>query len=420
MIKLVSNPDSHENQILSLSLDEIARIGAKKLLAEALQLEVEEYIQKFKDHRDESSGKRLVVKNGLSRERKVTTGAGTIKVKAPRVNDKRLGEKFSSFILPPYLRKSRNVTSILPLLYLKGLSGNAFSEALSGLLGKDAGGLSSSSISVLKKSWVSEMKKWQERKITDQFVYLWADGVHVNVRLGDDKKLCLLVLIGVNQDGEKKLLAVESGYRESKENWKIIFKDLLKRGMNPPLLIVGDGGLGLWAAIDETEEFANTKEQKCWVHKIQNVLNKLPKRLHTLAKQHLHEIMKANERKDAEAARKDFRKEFSVKYPKAVKSIDDNWTQLTAFFDFPALHWQYLRTTNPIESTFATVKLRTKTTKGAGSKEIAEAMAFKLMLEAQKKWRRLQGSQKIPGILEGDLYKDGLLIDSDDIRRRVA
>lgn len=420
MLKLLSESHPNENDLLSLSLDQIARVGAKKLLAEALELEVEEYIERFKEERDKNSGKRLVVRNGRAKPRKITTGAGTIEVKAPRVHDKRPDNQFTSQILPPYMRKSKNVETILPILYLKGLSGNAFHEALCGLLGDDVGGLSSSSISALKKSWKAEAKAWQERSIDDEFVYLWADGVNVKIRLGDDKRLCLLVLVGVNQDGDKKLVALEAGYRESKENWKIVFRDLLKRGMKAPLMIIGDGALGLWSAIDEIEEFSRTKEQKCWVHKIQNVLNKLPKRLHQTAKQHLHEMMKASERSHAEEAKDDFKSEFIDKYPKAVKCVEDNWSELTAFFDLPAIHWQYLRTTNPIESTFATVKLRTRTTKGAGSKEMAEIMAFKLLLEAEKNWRKLQGFKKIPGLLQGDVYKDGVWVDIEKVRGKIA
>lgn len=419
MLKLLSELSTNENDLLSLSLDEIVKQGAKKLLSAAIQLEVKEYVDHLQDARNED-GRRLVVRNGTAKSRKISTGAGTLEIKAPRVNDKREGQHFTSQILPPYLRKSKNVESILPILYLKGLSGNAFQDALCGLLGDDAGGLSSSSISALKRTWKNDLEKWQSRPIEESFAYIWADGVNVKVRLGNDKRLSLLVLVGVNEKGEKKLLALESGYRESKENWKSIFRDLLKRGMNPPLMVIGDGALGLWSAIDDIEEFKHTKEQRCWFHKIQNVLNKLPQRLQGIAKKHLHEMMKASERGHANEAKDDFTRDFIDRYPKAIKCLDDSWEELTAFFDFPALHWQYLRTTNPIESTFSTVKLRTKSTRGSGSKEAAETMAFKLLIEAEKRWRKLQGFKAIPGLLKGDVYKDGNLVDIETVRGRIA
>ena len=419
MLELLSESTENENTLASLSLDELARFGAQRLLKEALELEVAEYIDRFKEQRDKD-GRRQVVRNGKAKERKITTGAGTIGVKAPRVNDKRPGQKFSSAILPPYLSKSKNVMSILPILYLKGLSGNAFQDALCGLLGDDVGGLSSSSISALKKSWKNEMDVWRKRKIEDDFVFIWADGVNVKIRLGEDKRLCLLVLIGVNQSGEKKVLAVEGGYRESKESWKLVFNDLIRRGLKPPAMIIGDGALGLWSAIHEIPEFKDTREQACWVHKIANILNHLPKRLQPAAKRKLHDMMNAASTKDAENERVSFHEDFYDKHPKAVQSLEKNWDKLISFFSMPAPHWKYIRTTNPIESSFATVKLRTRTTKGAGNKEIAETMAFKLLLEAEKRWRKLQGFRLIPGILQGDVYKDGILVNIEDLRGRSA
>ena len=419
MLKLLSDSNKNENDLLALSLDDIARIGAKKLLLHALDLEVAEYIERCKNCVDEK-GKKQVVRNGKSKNRKVTTGAGTIDVKTPRVNDKREGKKFTSIILPPYLRKSKNVESILPLLYLKGLSGNAFRDALCGLLGEDAGGLSSSSIATLKKSWRQDLVDWQKQSIQDEFVYIWADGVNIKIRLGEDKKLCLLVLVGVNHKGEKKLLAVEGGYRESAENWKLIFNDLVRRGLNPPLAVIGDGGLGLWSAIEEIPEFLDVKEQRCWVHKIANILNVFPKRLQPKVKRKLHDMIHSERKSDAEIVKKEFIEDFGEKYPKATEKLEKNWIELTAFFDFPALHWQYLRTTNPIESTFATVKLRTRTTKGAGNKETAETMAFKLLQEAEKGWRKLKGYEKITGLLKGDVYKDGNLVNIEEVRGRLA
>jgi transposase-like protein len=267
------------------------------------------------------------------------------------------------------------------------------------------GGLSSSSIAALKKSWKADLEAWRKRPILDDFVYIWADGVNVKVRLGEDKKRCLLVLVGVNDKGEKKLLAVEGGYRESAENWKVVFNDLIRRGLKPPLAIIGDGALGLWAGLEKIPEFTETKELRCWVHKISNILNHFPKRLQPVVKRKLHDMMHAERKSDAAIVKKEFTEDFGEKYPKAIASLEESWVELTAFFDFPALHWQYLRTTNPIESTFATVKLRTRTTKGAGNQEVAETMAFKLLLEAEKRWRKLQGYKQIPGLLRGDLYR---------------
>ncbi|MFK7872757.1 MAG: IS256 family transposase, partial [Oligoflexales bacterium] len=254
----------------------------------------------------------------------------------------------------------------------------------------------------------------------DDFVYVWADGVNVKVRLGEDKRLCLLVLVGVNQNGEKKLLAVESGYRESAECWSLVFQDLLRRGLKPPLAIIGDGGLGLWKAVHQIPEFSATKDMRCWVHKIANVLSHFPKKLQPAVKKRMHNMMQAERKTDADIELARFKKDLGPKYPKAVTCLEKNWSELTAFFNFPAIHWQYLRTTNPIESTFATVKLRTKTTKGAGNTDIAETMAFKLMLEAEKRWRKLQGYKELPGLLKGDLYKDGELLDIEQVRGRLA
>lgn len=418
-LELVTNLPKDENDLLAFGLDELAKLGAKRILNQALQLEVEEYINQFKDLRDDQ-GKRLVVRNGKSKARKVTTGCGTFSVEAPRVNDKREGEKFTSKLLPPYLRRSQNVESILPILYLKGLSGNAFVDALGELLGDEASGLSSSSISVLKKSWEKDFNDWKKRDILEEFVYLWCDGVNVQVRLGDDKRACLLVVVGVTKKGEKKLLAVEGGYRESKESWKHIFSDLESRGLKSPLMVIGDGGLGLWAATREMELFKETKEQRCWVHKIMNVLNLLPKRVHAQAKSILNEVMKAPSKSEANRQLGLFRNAFNDKYEKAYQCIDKDWEVLTSFFDFPAAQWSSLRTSNPIESVFASVKLRTNTSRGAGSVTAAEVMAFKLMQECEKKWRPIRGYREIEKLLSGALYKDGVLVESSANREGVA
>ena len=409
MLKLIVSKE--EQTTNTQSIGEIARLGAKMLLTKALEEEVNEYLVRTEGLTD-SKGKRLVVRNGSGKERTILTGSGEINLQAPRINDRREGVRFTSSILPPYLRKCPNVESVLPVLYLKGLSANDFSGALKELLGHRAKGLSKSTIHSLKRSWNKDLEAWRREKITDRFVYLWADGVNVNVRLGGDKKICLLVVIGVNQDGEKKLLAMQAGYRESKESWKSLFLELQGRGFRPPHCIVGDGGLGLWAATSELELFENTKEQRCWFHKMGNILDKLPKRVQPRAKTLLREMMSAENEKAAIQAKKIFEAEFSLKYTKASDCLNKDWDKLTTHFGFPAAHWQHLRTTNAIESTFATVKLRTRVTKGAGSQNMAEVMAFKLMKEAEKKWRRIKGAEEITTLLEGGLYKDGELIES--------
>jgi putative transposase len=409
MLKLLSNLPKNENDLLNFSLDELAKIGAKKILIQALNLEVEQYIDESKVWKDDN-GHRMVVRNGKGKKRTITTGSGAIEIKAPRINDKRPGINFNSSILPRYLRKSANIQSVVPLLYLKGLSGNAFKEALEALLGKDGvKGLSPASISLMKKSWTKEMTKWNKEQITDEFVYLWCDGVNVSVRLGEDKRICLLVVIGVNHNGEKKLLAVRSGFKESEMGWKEVFSSLIERGLNSPHLIIGDGGLGLWAAIKGMEHFKNTKEQRCWFHKTLNVLDKLPKKVHSQAKDLLNEIKNAPTKSDAGTALKIFKDVFEPKYPKAYECIDKDWKKLTSFFCFPALHWRSIRTSNPIESAFATVKLRTKVTKGAGSAVMAETMTFKLLRESEKRWRPIRGKNDIQNLLQGALYIDGEL-----------
>ncbi|MFN7905482.1 MAG: IS256 family transposase [Pseudobdellovibrionaceae bacterium] len=391
------------------SLDEIARQGARRLLIEALNLEVEEYINQNSGELDED-GNRLVVRNGLGKKRTVTLGSGAVDIQCPRVNDKRIGEKFSSSILPPYLRKSPKVESLIPTLYLKGLSTNDFSSALADIFGEGTMGLSPASIVKLKKIWNEEFEKWSKRLITKKYVYIWADGVNVQVRLGEDKKVCLLVIIGATENGEKELLAVHPGYRESSESWLTVLRSLIDRGMNAPMLAIGDGALGFWSAVRQCKGFEKTKEQRCWVHKIANVLDKLPKRVQADAKTLLHEMMMASTAADAKKSKESFEKLFSDKYPKAVDCLNKNWSELTTFFSYPSQHWQHIRTTNPIESAFATVKLRTKVTKGAGSKETATVMAFKLLDECQKKWRRLRGHEEIKNLLKGLEYKDGIMI----------
>ena len=407
-----------EDNEAAVTLDALAREGARRMIAAALEVEVEEYVAALVDEVDED-GKRLVVRNGRARERKVTIGSGTVAIRAPRVNDKRVDEetgereRFGSKILPAYARRSPKVTDVLPILYLRGLSTGDFQPALRDLLGEDASGLSSSSIQRLTTSWQAEHTAFRQRELRfHRYAYLFVDGVHMSVRLGEDDRLCLLVVIGVREDGEKELLAVEDGYRESTDSWSAVFRDLKARGMNEPKLVTGDGALGAWAALRNV--FPTAREQQCWVHKTANVLDALPKRLQPRAKSLLHEMAEAPARADAKAALERFREEFDAKYPKAVAKLDRDWTHLTAFYDFPAEHWRHLRTTNPIESSFATVKLRTRVTKGAGSKAAALGMAYKLLDAAQERWRRFNGHELVADVLAGVRFKDGIRVTEDD------
>ncbi len=395
-----------------VSLDELAREGARRMIAAALEVEVTDYISALTDEVDED-GKRLVVRNGRARERKLTVGSGTVALRAPRVNDKRIDpatgerQKFSSRILPAYARRSPKVTEVLPVLYLHGLSTGDFEPALRDLLGEDAAGLSPAAISRLTKAWQAEHAQFRTRSLRfHRYAYLFVDGVHVSVRLGEDDRLCLLVVIGVRGDGVKELLAVEDGYRESTDSWAQVLRDLRDRGLTEPKLVTGDGALGAWAALRDV--FPEAGEQRCWVHKIANVLDALPKRLQPRAKTLLHEMMEAPTEAAARSAREVFRSEFDAKYPKAVGKLDRDWRPLTAFYSFPAEHWRHLRTTNPIESSLATVKLRTRVTKGAGSKAAALGMAFKLLTTAEERWRRFNGHELVADVLAGATFTDGI------------
>jgi putative transposase len=409
MYSLVTSDPAETKEFIPC-LDSIARDGAKKLLAEALQLEVSEYIDRHRDQKD-SNGQSLVVRNGKAKPRKVTLGSGTIELQAPRVNDRRAEQKFTSQILPPYLRKSAKVESLLPILYLKGLSTNNFKDALEDFFGEGVSGLSSSSISSLKKSWENEFNAWNKRFIHDRYVYIWADGVNVKIRLGEDKKQCLLVIIGVKENGKKELIAVEAGYRESTESWQNLLRSLKERGLQEPLLAIGDGALGFWKAIRSA--FPKTKEQRCWVHKIANVLDKLPKRLHSKAKELLHEMMRSPTQSDAYDSLMKFKCAYKAKYKSSYDCLEKDWPELMSFFSFSAANWDHIRTTNPIESTFATVKLRTYSTKGAGSAKSACAMAFKLMQEAEKKWLRIRGYEELKLLLSGVEFEDGVVVVND-------
>jgi len=410
-------PVGEGTEEITLALDELAREGARRMIAAALRAEADEYVERFGDERDED-GHRRVVRNGRARERKVTVGSGTIPVRAPRVNDKRVGEegerqRFSSRILPAYARRSPKVGEVIPILYLRGLSTGDFRPALEGLLGEDAAGLSASTVSRLCKEWEAHHDRFRQRLLSfSRYAYLFMDGIHVQVRLGEDDRVCLLIVIGVREDGVKELLAVEDGYRESTESWSGVFRDLKRRGLNEPTLVVGDGALGAWAALRDV--FPGAGEQRCWFHAAGNVIDALPKRLQPRAKGLLNEIIEAPTRKDATRALEVFREEYGAKYPKALAKLDRDWKPLTAFYDYPAEHWRHLRTTNPIESSFATVRLRTRVTKGAGSKAAALAMAYKLLESAQERWRRFNGHELVADVLNGMKFKDGIRVTDEN------
>jgi putative transposase len=375
------------------------------MIAEALELEVGEYIEKLRHLRDEN-GQALVVRNGKAKPRTVSLGAGAVELQAPRVNDRRSDHRFTSRILPPYMRRSPQLNDALPVLYLRGLSTGDFEEAIPALLGADAAGFSPSTISRLTTVWQEEHEGWSKRPMTGkEYVYVWADGVYFGVRLGEDKQLACLVLVGALPDGTKEVIALQDGYRESTDSWLSLLRDLKRRGMPAPRLATGDGALGFWAALRQV--YPGTTEQRCWVHKIANVLDKLPKRIQPRAKDMLHEIMYAPDRQSAMDDIERFAQEFQAKYPKAVECLLKDQDELLTFFDFPAEHWIHLRTTNPIESPFSTVKARTKRTKGAGSSKAGLAMAFKLLIGAEKRWRRINAPHLVALIQAGVKFLDG-------------
>lgn len=408
MLRVVEEAQGSKREIRS-PLGELAREGARRMLMQALEAEVQAYVERHQEVRDDE-GKAMVVRNGRGRPRKVAVGAGVLDVTAPRVNDRRVvdgqRQKFTSEILPPYLRKSKAISELLPALYLRGLSTGDFKEGLTALLGENAAGLSPSVVTRLASAWQDEYKAWKGRPLdSHDYVYIWADGVHFNVRLEDERLACL-VIIGARPDGTKEVIALEDGFRESTESWSSLLRDLKSRGLRAPVVAVGDGALGFWAALREV--FPRTREQRCWVHKIANVLDKLPKSLQPKAKSSLHEMMNAPTRADCEAIRAKFIAEYEAKYPKATAALSSEFDKLTTHFDFPAEHWKHLRTTNPIESTFATVKLRQRVTKGAGSRAAGLAMAYRLMMLAQSSWRRLDGRHLLPLVQAGVAFKDGI------------
>lgn len=394
-------------------IDEIVRQGARRMLAAALEAEVNQYIAELAAERDER-GHRLVVRNGRHQPRTVVTAAGPVEVTAPRVNDRRVDEatgerkRFSSKILAPWCRKSPKVSEVLPLLYLHGLSSGDFVPALEQFFGF-AAGLSAATVTRLTRQWSDDHAAFQQRDLSDRdFVYVWADGVRPKVRLGQAHS-CVLVLLGVRLDGTKELIALAEGLRESTESWADLLRDCRRRGMRDPELVVGDGAMGLWKAMGEV--FPAARHQRCWVHKARNVTNALPKSAQPGATKALLEIYNAEARAHAEKAIAAFAKTYGAKWPKAVAKITDDAEELLAFYDFPAERWIHLRTTNPIESTFSTVKLRTKVTRGAGSPAAALAMVFKLVESAQDRWRAITGAHLVALVRSGAKFENGVLVE---------
>ena len=414
MLKVVVDEAARED--LAASLDEIVREGARRMLAAALEDEVAAYIAACAGERDEQ-GRRLVVRNGHARPRQVTTAAGAVEVTAPRVNDRRVDEatgerrRFCSSILPPWCRRSPKVTEVLPLLYLHGLSCKDFVPALEEFFGSGAG-LSAPVITRLTTAWQEECRRFAECDLSGaDYVYIWVDGIHFGVRLDQDR-VCTLVIIGVRADGKKELVALTDGHRESTESWAGLLRDCKRRGMRAPVLAIGDGALGFWAALREV--FPETKQQRDWVHKVANILDCLPKSAQPAARKSLAQIRDAEDRDHAEKAIKEFAAAYGAKHPKAVAKITEDKEQLLAFYSFPAEHWVHLKTSNPIESTFATVRLRTKVTKGPGSRAAGLAMVFKLVQAAGERWRYVNAPHLVALVRDGAKFEKGVLVERPD------
>ena len=414
MLRVV--PEDDARQEFALALDEICRRGAERMLAVALEAEVDAYLQTHRMERDER-GRALVVRNGTARPRTVVAGAGAIEVTAPRVNDRRVDEatgersRFASSILPPYARRSPKVAEVLPLLYLHGLSTKDFVPALAEFFGTSSG-LSAAAITRLTASWSAEREAFMARDLSEvDYVYCWVDGVHFTVRLGDDDRLCVLVIVGVRTDGTKELVAIADGYRESTESWAELLREAKRRGMRAPVLAVGDGALGFWGAIRDV--FPETRHQRDWVHKAANVLDALPISVQTGAKRALRQIWDAEDRGHAERALEAFIRDFA-KWPKAVAKLTKDREAVLAFYDFPAEHWIHLRTSNPIESTFSPVRARTDVTKGPGSRQAGLAMCFKMIEAVEGRWRRVNAPELVALVRAGAKFVNGRLVERTD------
>ena len=401
-----SAEDQQRGEVKS-ALEEILREGARRMLEMAVEGEVAEYVERHAGRRDEA-GHRLVVRNGHMPQRELVTGIGPVKVRQPRVNDRRPGKRFTSRILPRYMRRVPSIDALIPCLYLKGISTGDFSEALEAILGPHAKGLSATNIVRLKEVWRQDYEQWRKRDLRGKrYVYLWVDGIHFNVRL-DDERSCILVVIGATRDGKKELLAVHDGFRESKLSWQEVLRDLKSRGLEAaPALATGDGALGFWAAV--REEMPTMLEQRCWVHKTANILDKMPKSVQSKAKTRIHDIYMAPTRKEALKAYQEFLRLYDAKFPKACECLSKDKDALFTFYDFPAEHWIHLRSTNPIESTFSTVRLRTVRTKGCGSRETTLTMVYKLAEQAERHWRSLNSSHLIALVVEGAKFVDGVI-----------
>jgi putative transposase len=391
-------------------ITDILRSGARQLLAQALEIEISSFLSQYVNLNDDQ-GRKRITRNGYLPEREIQTGIGQVPVKVPRIRDRQPENeldriRFSSSILPPYLRKTKSMEKLIPWLYLKGISTGGFTEALAALVGKDAPGLSPSTIGRLKFVWQEDLEKWQKRDLSHKrYVYIWADGIYCNVRM--ENRQCLLVIIGATKDGKKELIAIDSGFRESDLSWTELLLDIKRRGLkNGPELAVGDGALGFWKALSKV--YDNTRWQRCWVHKTANVLNKLPKSLQAKAKEKLHQIWMAPEKAEAQIHFDDFIRIYETKYPKAAKCLKKDRDVLLTFYDFPAEHWRHIRTTNPIESTFATVRLRTAKVRGCFSSKTVLTMAFKLCQCAEKRWIRLHHPKKLAEVIRGVNFVDGV------------
>ena len=388
------------------ALTEVLREGARALLVQAVEAEVAEFLGQYRGEQDRK-GRARMVRNGYLPERTIQTGIGDVLVKAPRVRDRAGQVRFSSSILPAYLRRTKTIEELLPWLYLKGISTGGFSEALAALLGRDAPGLSPGTISRLKTVWQAEHARWEKRSLASKrYVYLWVDGIHFGVRL-EAANQCILVVIGATPEGKKELVALSDGFRESEQSWKEVLMDLKQRGLKiDPKLAIGDGALGFWKALPQV--FGSTREQRCWVHKTANVLNKLPKHLQAKAKSDLQQIWMAETREDAHQAFATFVQIYQPKYPKAAECLAKDKGSLLSFYDFPAEHWHHIRTSNPIESTFASVRLRTAKTRGCGSRTSILSMVFKLTISAQQRWLKLRGAELITEVIQGIQFKNGV------------
>lgn len=397
----------------------LLRSGARELIARAVQAELAEFLCQHQGMQDDQ-GRPLIVRNGYLPQREIMTGLGPVDIKVPKTRDRgEQGIHFRSELLPPYIKRTKSVETVLPWLYLKGISTGDFSEALAALLGEDAKGLSAGTISRLKQSWSDEYDDWRKRDLSKvTYVYIWADGIYFNIR-SDDARQCVLVIIGVTTQGKKDFIAIEDGYRESEQSWTEVLVDLKNRGFKPPKLSVGDGALGFWKASGKVFG-TSTRSQRCWVHKTANILNKLPKHSQAKAKQHIHDIWMAGTRKEANKAFDLFLKNYQLKYPKATECLEKDREELLAFYDFPADHWVHLRTTNPIESTFATVRLRTKKTRGCVSRTTILAMVFRLGLSAEKGWRRLKGFRRLADVINGVKFIDGINEKTVKHQRKAA